>query len=594
MSQPRQSLSSQEYYRDSEAVTSSSPPSPFCHTPDPRFLYATAAYNEAYAALLAGIRERKGLLILTGEPGTGKTTLLHLLISALDDTVPIVFIHHPPQTFAEFVFTLCDHLSLQSSKDTTEAQLDLLEDYLRARAFRGDPVVLLIDNAHLLDSSALGHLETLLGSRGSNKDRLQMILAGQPQLEMALKLPDIRTLAKRVATHCRLSRLTEEEVALFIQHRLHTAGWTQENPFSPAAIARIAHHSRGVPQRINAICDSVIRAADAAGHKTISESLVEEVVPSLQFTEPETFSDAAPLPWLPGQQAQRLAFPPMRQSWRDLQDLRTRLLRISRRMFVVAFSAFLLLAGFSAWNRIASSSAEGLLQHMQAAIATLGGRNWWPFTPERNIRPANPPHRSGDEFAKQAQPFAEEPPAILQPQIQKPTRSSERRRVKAPRSSIQRRTRSPVRSTNSRTLLKSLEKGDVSAANRLLSSGVAVNARNKEGWTALILAAQRNLSDVARTLITRGADVNARDKQGQTPLIHAARKGHRQTVELLVNQGADVTAKDRASRTALMYAQDPPPVPEAGHEKSEDYEAIAALLRQAAGADPAATEETVP
>jgi ankyrin repeat protein len=178
--------------------------------------------------------------------------------------------------------------------------------------------------------------------------------------------------------------------------------------------------------------------------------------------------------------------------------------------------------------------------------------------------------------------------------MQKPMRSSERRRVKAPRPSSQGRTRSPVLSTKSRTLLRSLEKGDVAAANRLLSSGVAVNARNKEGWTALILAAQRNLSDVAHTLITRGADVNARDKQGQTALMHAARKGHRQTVELLVTQGADVSAKDRASRTALMYAQDPPPVPEAGHEKSEDYDAIAALLRQAAGDGPATTEEAVP
>lgn len=134
----------------------------------------------------------------------------------------------------------------------------------------------------------------------------------------------------------------------------------------------------------------------------------------------------------------------------------------------------------------------------------------------------------------------------------------------------------------------------MSAANRLLSSGVAVNARNKEGWTALILAAQRNLSDVAHTLITRGADMNARDKQGQTALMHAARKGHRQTVELLVTQGADVSAKDRVGRTALMYVQDPPPVPDAGHEKSEDYNAIAALLQQATGSGPTATEEVKP
>jgi len=593
MPQPHHSLSSQERSRDLDAVNSHSPPSPFRDTTDPWFLYANAAYNEAYATLLAGIRERKGLLILTGEPGTGKTTLLHLLTSALDDTVPVVFIHHPPQTFAEFVFTLCDHLSLHSSKDTTEAQLDLLEDYLRARAFRGDLVVLLIDNAHRLDPSALGHVETLLSRRGPNGDRLQMILAGQPQLEITLRLPEVRTLAKRVATHCHISRLTDEEVAAFIQHRLHTAGWTQENPFSPAATTRIAHHSRGLPQRINAICDSAIRIAYAAGHKTISESLIEEIVPSIQVAETETISDFA-LPWPPDQQTQRLAFPPMRQSWRDLQDLRIRLLRLSRKMFVVALSAFLLLAGFSTWNRIASSSAEGLFQHVQMAVATLVGWNWWPVTPERNVRPANPPQRSSGTMALQTQPFPEDPSSVPQTQVQNPSRSRERRRGTALRPAIRGRGRPSTLTMKSRTLLRSLEKGDVPAANRLLSSGVAVNTRNKEGWTALILAAQRNLSDLAHTLITRGANVNARDKQGQTALMHAARKGHRQTVELLVKQGADVSAKDRAGRTALMYVQDPPPVPDADPAKSEDYTAIATLLRQATGGGPPATEEAVP
>ena len=98
MSQTRKLHSPQDHSLDLGAVDS--PPSPFRHTTDPRFLYANAAYNEVYAALLAGIRERKGLLILTGEPGTGKTTLLHLLASAFDDTIPVVLIHHPPQTFA--------------------------------------------------------------------------------------------------------------------------------------------------------------------------------------------------------------------------------------------------------------------------------------------------------------------------------------------------------------------------------------------------------------------------------------------------------------------------------------------------------------
>jgi ankyrin repeat protein len=121
----------------------------------------------------------------------------------------------------------------------------------------------------------------------------------------------------------------------------------------------------------------------------------------------------------------------------------------------------------------------------------------------------------------------------------------------------------------------------VSTAHRLLSAGAAANARTKEGWTALILAAQRNLVELATTLLTRGADVNARDKQGRTALMHAVRQGHRQMVELLVQQGADVAATDRDGWTALMYAQSPSPPPAGSAEHSEDYQAIAALLRQA-------------
>lgn len=595
MPQPRKSLSLQEHQRELDAAIPDALPSPFCHTTDPRFLYANAAYNDAYVALLAGIRERKGLSVLTGEPGTGKTTLLSLLASALDETVPMIFIHRPPQTFAEFVFTLCDHLSLQSSQDTTEVQLNLLEDYLRTRAFRGDSVVLLIDNAYLLDPSTLGHLEDLLSRRGPSGSLLQVILAGEPQLEMALRLPEACTLAKRVAVHCRLPRLTDEEVAAFIHHRLRTANWPQEDLFSPAAIARIVSHSRGVPYWINTICDSALRAAYAAGQKTISESHIEEVVPSLHLHEKETSNNSVPLPWGPEYSNQRLTFPPTRQSWRDLQDLRTRLLQLSTNLLAVGLAAFLLLAGLSIWNHVSPSWGSGLWQRVQGTVTSfIVGWNSSPLKPEQNVLPANPSQRSAGTFAQQAQPLPGELPSVLQAQPRKSIRSRERRRVTAPHLSARRQVRSPTLGINSRALLRSIEKGDVSAANRLLSSGVTVNARTKEGWTALILAAQRNLSNLTHALITRGADVNARDKQGQTALMHAARKGHRQTVELLVNRGADVTAKDRAGRTALMYVQDPPPVPDADHEKSEDYNAIAALLQQTTGRGPTVTEEAVP
>ena len=583
-----------EHRQEANALGCDALASPFRQGHDARFLYVNAMYNQIYATLLTVIRERKGLAVLTGEAGTGKTTLLHLLTASLDETSTVAFIQDPPRTFADLVFMLCDQLSVRSGEDLTTARLALLEEHLRARAFRGETTTVVVDDAHTLDLSLFDHLQALLNLQGQNGNLLSLILAGHPQLERLLALPVAQPLAQRIAVRCQLTPLPAEEVEAFIQHRLRTATWPQTDLFSPAAIASIASHSRGLPQRINIMCESALRAAYAAGEKTISEALIEGIVATVHFPEPDPLTTVGAVQWAPNAPDQRPTVPPLRQSWRDRQDVRTRLLGVSRMMFVVSLGAFFLLAGVSVWKRIPSFSTDGLVRHVQMAVATLVGGNVWSVPPARNVGPAGPLQRSASTMALQTQPLPEEPSSVLQPQAPHPSGSHARRKGKAAHSSVRARTHSPIPSPPSRALLRSVEHGNVSTANRLLSAGAAANARTKEGWTALILAAQRNLFDLANTLLTRGADVNARDTQGRTALMHAAREGHRQTVELLVNQGADVSATDRAGWTALMYAQSPPPTPEVSPEKSEDYQAIATLLQQAADTSDPEPEKAAP
>jgi general secretion pathway protein A len=379
-------------------------------------LYVNAAYNQTYITLLASIRERKGLTVLTGESGTGKTTLLHLLTASLDDTVSVVFLQQLPRTFAEFVVTLCNQLSLRSREDSMTARLELIEDHLRARAFRGETTALVVDNAHTLDQLTLNHLQTLLDFQGLHGNLLSLILAGHQQLGMTFAQPEMQTFARRIAVHCHLSPLPEEDVEAFIRYRLQTAGWTQQYLFSLAAVARIARHSRGVPQHINTICDKTLRAAYASGRKIISSQLVDEVMSKLQLRQEKTMTDTPPFQPTTTLPIERLGFPPTRQSWRALQRLRTRLVRIGKKMIAVGLAAFLLFASLVAWNQVSSSSRDGFFSRIRTALPS---RILWPALP-REIKsippPSSPkpqPHPSGQRKRSQTLlPAAGIPPSL--------------------------------------------------------------------------------------------------------------------------------------------------------------------------------------
>lgn len=260
---------------------------PFAGTPDPRFVYATRTYRQAYVSLLSGIRERKGFLLVTGEKGAGTTTLLTQL-TAQQDVIAHGFIIDSAAlstgTFEELLGSFCTQLGLTQGHSGRLQLLQALNAWLVAQSQEGKTIVFFLDEAHHLPDDTLGHLRSLMVfDKTHEKSLLQIVLAGQPELERKLAQPNLRPLRQRIAVACRLEGMEEQEIEPFIHHRLRAAGHEQQDVFSPDALQRIAVYSRGVPGLITIICDRALLKAASASLQTASAATVEEVSRALQL-----------------------------------------------------------------------------------------------------------------------------------------------------------------------------------------------------------------------------------------------------------------------------------------------------------------------
>jgi general secretion pathway protein A len=225
-----------------------------------------------------------GLLILTGEPGTGKTTILQRFSAALDETVHLTFLPCAASTFQEILSYLCVQCCLPRPVDDQWIQLALFQEYLQSRAKRGGIEALFIDEAQHLDEETLNRLRILMNLDGQNGKLLQIILAGQTELEEKLAQPNLWHLQQRVAIHYRLLPLAGEEVGSFIQHRLHVAGCARGDIFAPATVQAIAHYSGGIPRLINVICDAALLSAARAGLTIVPAEIIVQVAETLRLT----------------------------------------------------------------------------------------------------------------------------------------------------------------------------------------------------------------------------------------------------------------------------------------------------------------------
>jgi general secretion pathway protein A len=259
---------------------------PFNVTPDPRVFYATPSYQKIYNGLIHSIQEGKGLSVMTGEVGTGKTTILRRLMRELEGSVRFAYFTYTTLPFDDLLNFLCEDLGIPFHPGGQLQTLKGLHEFLLSRHAQGQTAALLIDEAQNLQETVLEEIRHLLNLTTESKTLLPVILVGQSELEKKLARPAVYQLKQRVALHCQLDRLKERDVGPFISYRLRAAECTREDLFTPEAIQRIAFYAQGVPRLINILCDTALLLAYSISEKTISAEMIEEVSQDLGLQQP--------------------------------------------------------------------------------------------------------------------------------------------------------------------------------------------------------------------------------------------------------------------------------------------------------------------
>ena len=266
---------------------------PFAITPDPRYLYLSERHAEALAHLLYGINEAGGFIQLTGEVGTGKTTVIRSLLEQLPGHAEVALILNPRITPGEFLLTICEELHLPVAADSrasTKALMDLLGHYLLEAHARGRRVVLIVDEAQNLSFETLEQVRLLTNLETATTKLLQIILIGQEELRSLLEQPDLRQLAQRITGRYHLSPLSTAETSGYVKHRMRVAGATAE-AFTPAALREVHRLSNGIPRVINVISDRALLGAFTREEHRVGASFIRQAAA-------EVYGRPIAAPWL--------------------------------------------------------------------------------------------------------------------------------------------------------------------------------------------------------------------------------------------------------------------------------------------------------
>jgi general secretion pathway protein A len=262
---------------------------PFSLAPDPKYLFRTESLLEVFANLQYGIENGKGIVVVTGEVGTGKTTILRSMLQSLDRSVLAAYIFNPLLTTPEFFDLLAGEFRMRPQVSKA-SMLRLLGNILMSRHSQGLRTVLVVDEAHLLPYHLLEEIRLLLNFETNREKLLQVILCGQPELHDILGLPELRQLKQRVSLKCSIKMLTLHETAEYIRWRLRIAGCTNENLFEQDAIQMVHRFAGGIPRIINNICDNALLTGFSDGSQHITAAIISEVVDVLDITSIETSS----------------------------------------------------------------------------------------------------------------------------------------------------------------------------------------------------------------------------------------------------------------------------------------------------------------
>jgi general secretion pathway protein A len=262
---------------------------PFNLTPDPDFLVLAMSHREGLSSMMSGIEKRMGLITITGDVGTGKTTLIYTLLKDLKGRLRTVFIFNPRLTFRQLFKTILLELKVPAAGENTYTLLQKFKVFLRERLAEDETVVIIIDEAHQLSGKVLNDLSWFLEEDYPALKLLQILLVGQPELEPKLESENLRRLKKKITIRYRLLPLNREESKGYIDHRLKVVGSSSSKIFTPEAVDLIYEFSKGIPRVINKICDGALFAGFDSSTPKIDANIIRDVIAKEEIDYEEEF-----------------------------------------------------------------------------------------------------------------------------------------------------------------------------------------------------------------------------------------------------------------------------------------------------------------
>ena len=255
---------------------------PFNITPDPRFIYFTQHHKEAYDHLMYGIQNRKGFIELTGEVGSGKTTLCRAVLANLGKDVETALILNPSLTETQLLRAMLNDFGLEVKGRDRLAYIEKLNEFLLERNKEGTNVALVIDEAQDLSPEVMEQVRLLSNLETDQQKLIQIVMCGQPELQKRLARPDLRQLRQRITVRYHIPPLTQEDTMMYIRHRLWVAGSDGRIVFDAGAIREVYKFSKGGPRVINAVCDNSLLAGYVARSNVIDARCVKKAIQQLE------------------------------------------------------------------------------------------------------------------------------------------------------------------------------------------------------------------------------------------------------------------------------------------------------------------------
>jgi len=256
---------------------------PFQSNPDPKFLFLTDGHREVLNSIQLGIVEKKGIVLVTGEPGVGKTILARQLLQTLDSTIKTIIIYRPPMVFEELLEQILLSLGVSITERSRESLLQKIRLYIHRHLHHGESLAVVIDEAHVLGLEAMKELVRLASPHAKRPDLFTLVLLGRPELENMLNTEDFREIRQKIWIRRRLRPFQEQEAKKYIEHRLTLAGSSIGKIFTPQAVHLICRYGKGNPRNLNVLCDNSLLIGYGLTKKPVDTDIVKEVLEDLDI-----------------------------------------------------------------------------------------------------------------------------------------------------------------------------------------------------------------------------------------------------------------------------------------------------------------------